>query len=189
MSRSHCEAGGMSSQSTQTSRPAALSTSYSSWTKSPSWREYETKTSATSALFLLALRLVALRPLAHDPADVRVDVLRDERLDRPGERLERGAVGRERRVRAGELVVLPAVALQHLDRAPVVAPAVAVVEEALDRDGDRDDEAEREGRPHDRLAEVALVDVEADEGGHDDPADDRDQPQAVVPALAPVRLA
>src|SRR4029077_18540730 len=98
---SHCEAGGMSSQSTQTSRPAAASTSYSAWTNAPSLREYETKTSATRCLLLLlGLRLLAGLAFTHDPADVGVDVLRDQRLDRRREAAEGGAVRAERRVRA-----------------------------------------------------------------------------------------
>src|SRR4051812_34537837 len=181
----------MSSQSTQTSRPAELSTPYSSWTNAPSLREYETKTSATAYLTFLdgALRLLSGLPFPHDPADVDVDVLGDQRLDGRREAPERGGVRPERRVGAGELVELPALALQQLDRTAVVAPAVAVVEEPLDGHGDRDHEAERERRPDHGVVEVALVEVQADEGGHDQPADDRDEAQAVVPLLAPVRLA
>jgi hypothetical protein len=52
MSRSHLEAGGMSSQSTQTSRPSPVRNACNSRTKPASLREYETKTSATPSIVL-----------------------------------------------------------------------------------------------------------------------------------------
>ena len=87
---------GMSSQSTQTSRPAATRTSCSSWTNAPSCREYETKTSATRQTSGLASASAsaASLSLAHHLADVGVDVLLEQRLDRGRERRE------ARRVRA-----------------------------------------------------------------------------------------
>src|SRR5215210_1664925 len=65
MSRSQSDAGGMSSQSTHTSRPAPVRNACSWRTKSPSRREYEMKTSATAAATFRrdeGLDLLAPRP-------------------------------------------------------------------------------------------------------------------------------
>src|SRR5207248_10370702 len=126
----------------------------SSRTNAPSRREYEMNTSANAASagggFRRRRRLALARALARDPRHVHLDLLEDRALHRSGELAERGAVAVVPGVGARELEELPAFALQVLRAAAVAPPAVAVVEELLDGDRRRDEEADREGRPCER---------------------------------------
>src|ERR1700751_2349410 len=98
MSCCQSEPGGMSSQSTQTVRFWLLRWSSSAWTNSASVREYEMKTSATASsafrglLRVVGRRLRRVRLLVHHLAQVRLDVLGDQRLDLGGEPGERRPV-------------------------------------------------------------------------------------------------
>src|SRR6266508_2358835 len=132
--------------------------------------------------------LLLLGRLLDDAADVPLDLGLDERLDLSGERREGLVVRAVRSVGAGELEEPPALRLERLRRMPVVAPAIAETEEALERGRQRDEQAEREGDPGERGGHLVALNAQADERRHDDPARDRDHPQAVVAALRPLRL-
>src|SRR5262245_20030823 len=106
-------------------------------------------------------------PRGGDLGDERVDILAEKVLDPLGEAGEGCAVVRSVLVVARELEEEPPLRLETLVRLPVVPPALAEVEELVDRGRAAEDEAEGERDPEQRGRDPAA-DVQADEGGDDD---------------------